>query len=60
MTGPRKVMSEEEKRKRNLKYQSEYQAAYGKKLWKCDICNIERRYSSRTKHLKSRKHLNNT
>ena len=55
MHGPRKNMTDDE---RHRAY-NEYQNNYGKKTWKCDVCNIEMKYFSRTKHLKTKKHRGN-
>ena len=56
MTGPRKnIIADEERGEMHNAYHNRY----GKKSWKCDICNIELNYFSRTKHLHSMKHLKN-
>ena len=53
MGRPQKYISDEER----YKSSNEYHRDYGTQPWKCESCNIELTYNSRTKHLKSKKHL---
>lgn len=55
MGRPSKYSSDEERYQAN----NEYQIAYGKKLLKCESCNIEIRYENRAKHFHTKKHLKN-
>ena len=55
MSGPRKYATEEERRKAY----KERQNNYSKKKWFCDACNHSFSQGNKTKHLRSKKHLNN-
>ena len=53
MGRPRKYITDEER----YKLSNEYHNTYGKQLWKCESCNVNLTYNSKTKHLNSKKHL---
>ena len=55
MPGPKRDISDEERRKLH----NEYHNAYGKKLWKCDTCNIVIKRYCKTDHMTSIKHRDN-